>query len=185
MLFIYPVIHFYRTYKLILRTLSLAASLGLTNSRTFGKFVMSIFTIFGTLHTHNALCVPITQGKHGKQAYMNVCRCCNTISWCVSQFRLMNSWCWHVSVWCRAIFHRLTGYISETFRKCSLLFAACGLHVLLQFATWQTKFVLRIVISILQITFSQFTELCNASQIAVNPSHLFCIYMFAHISVAL
>lgn len=71
------------------------------------------------------------------------------------------------------------------FRKCSLLFAACGLHVLLQFATWQTKFALRIVISILQITFSQFTELCNASQIAVNPSHLFCIYMSAHISVAL
>lgn len=127
MLFIYPVIHFYRTYKLILRTLSLAASLGLTNSRTFGKLVMSIFTIFGTLHTHNALCVPITQGKHGKQAYMNVCRCCNTISWCVSQFRLMNSWCWHVSVWCTAIFHRLTGYISETFASalCYLLHAVC------------------------------------------------------------
>lgn len=146
---------------------------------------MSIFTIFGTLHTHNAHCFPITQGKHGKEAYMNVCRCCNIISWCVSQFRLMNSWCWHVSVWCRAIIHRLTACISETFAStlCYLLHAVCMFYCNLPLG--KTKFAWRIVISILQITFSQFTELCNASQIAVNPSNLFCIYIFAHISVAL
>lgn len=163
---------------------------------------MSIFTVFGTMHTHRAQAVSslLTVNMANKRN-RKVCRCCGSnISWYASQFRLMNSWCRHVSVWCRAIFYRLLSYFWQTFPIPQLRHAVCMFRCNLPLGGRLEMEKLRfefegIAISILQITHSsQFTDslqcVANCGKSFAFVLHLqtyihTCICICRHISVAL